>query len=69
MNGAKASYYHGAALWLTRARTAYHMLGREEEWDAYLDDLLEQHKYKSKLLPLLMALVREGQDGNHLYES
>ena len=56
MNGAKAAYYQGAALWLTRARSAYHMLGQREEWDAYLDDLLERHKYKSKLLPLLTAL-------------
>jgi uncharacterized Zn finger protein len=69
MNGAKASYYQGAALWLTRARTAYRMVGREEEWNAYLADLLVKHKHKSKLLPLLTALAREDQDGNHPHES
>ena len=56
MNGAKAAYYPAAATWLTKARTAYHLVGRDEAWHAYLGDLLEQHKYKSKLLPLLRAL-------------
>jgi uncharacterized Zn finger protein len=69
MNGAKASYYQGAALWLSRARTAYRMVGREEEWNAYLAELLVKHKQKSKLLPLLTVLAREDQDGNHIHES
>jgi len=59
MNGAKAAYYHGAALWLARARTAYSLLGRNDIWNAYLDELLERHAHKSKLLPLLRAL-KEG---------
>jgi uncharacterized Zn finger protein len=52
----EASSYRGAALWLTRARTAYDMLGRNDVWNAYLDELLERHTHKSKLLPLLRAL-------------
>jgi uncharacterized Zn finger protein len=57
LDGAKAAYYQGAVLWLTRARSAYRLLRREEEWNVYLHDLLERHKYKSKLLPLLTALA------------
>jgi len=56
MNGAKASSYQAAAIWLTKARTAYHMLGRDDAWHVYLNDLFERHQHKSKLLPLLMAL-------------
>src|SRR6266487_1879681 len=63
MNGAKATYYQAAALWLTKARTAYHIVGRDETWHAYLNDLLERHQYKSKLLPLLTALSRDEQEG------
>ena len=56
MNGAKASHYQAAATWLTKARTAYHLLGQDEAWRVYLHDLLDRHRSKSKLLPLLMAL-------------
>ncbi len=63
MNGAKATYYQAAALWLTKARTAYHIVGRDETWHAYLNDLLERHQYKSKLLPLWTALSRDEQEG------
>ncbi len=69
MNGAKATYYEGAVLWLSRARTAYHLLGRDEVWNAYLADLLERHNLKSKLMPLLMVLWKENQDGNCPHES
>jgi uncharacterized Zn finger protein len=62
MNGAKASYYQAAALWLTKARTAYHIRERDEVWNAYLDDLLARHKYKSKLLPLLTALLQDERE-------
>lgn len=57
MNGAKASYYQAAATWLTKARTAYHMFGRDEAWHAYLNDLFERHTHESKLLQLLTAFV------------
>ena len=56
INGAKASYYQAAATWLTKARAAYHLRGQDEAWHIYLHDLLNRHRYKSKLLPLLMAL-------------
>lgn len=56
MNGAKASYYQAAVTWLTKARMAYHLLGREEAWHSYHHALLERHRQKSKLVPLLLAL-------------
>ncbi|GER86293.1 hypothetical protein KDW_04550 [Dictyobacter vulcani] len=57
MNGAKASYYQAAANWLTKARTAYHLLGQDDTWHVYLADLVERHQHKSKLRPLLIALA------------
>jgi uncharacterized Zn finger protein len=40
MDAGKADLYHAAARWLARARTAYQTLGREEEWQAYLSELI-----------------------------
>ena len=56
MNGGKAEYYGSAANWLAKARTAYRALGREEEWKAYLNELLSRHGRKYKLVPMLKAL-------------
>ena len=56
MNGGKAEYYNSAANWLAKARTAYRALGREEEWRAYLGELLTHHGRKYKLVPMLKAL-------------
>jgi uncharacterized Zn finger protein len=56
MNGGKAEYYSSAANWLAKARTAYRALRREEEWKAYLNELLNRHGRKYKLVPMLKAL-------------
>jgi uncharacterized Zn finger protein len=56
IEGGKAEYYHAAATWLAHARTAYQALGRKEEWQTYLGDLLSRHGRKYKLVPLLKAL-------------
>ena len=56
MDQGKAQYYDAAARWLARARTAYRHAGREAEWRAYHQELLEQHGRKYKLVPLLKAL-------------
>jgi uncharacterized Zn finger protein len=58
MDEGKAQYYHAAANWLAKARTAYRNMGREEEWQVYLSELLEHHGRKYKLVPLLKALRR-----------
>ncbi len=58
MDEGKAQYYSAAAKWLAKARTAYRNLGREEEWRTYLSELLERHRRKYKLMPMLEALRR-----------
>ena len=56
MDGGKAQYYHAAANWLAKARTAYRALGQGKEWQAYLNELLTLHARKYKLIPMLKAL-------------
>ena len=58
MEKGKAELYSSAANWLAKARKAYHLLGREKEWQTYLDELLSQHGRKYKLVPMLKALGR-----------
>ena len=56
MDRGKAELYNSAANWLAKARRAYQILGREEEWQTYLNELLSQHGRKYKLVPMLKAL-------------
>ncbi|HJT55860.1 MAG TPA: hypothetical protein VJ761_05155 [Ktedonobacteraceae bacterium] len=56
MDRGKAELYSSAANWLAKVRKASHMLGREKEWQTYLDELLSQHGRKYKLVPMLKAL-------------
>jgi uncharacterized Zn finger protein len=56
MNDGKSQYYRAAADWLARARDAYRAAGREREWQTYLADLLDRHRRKYTLVPLLKAL-------------
>ena len=56
MDRGEADKYHHAARWLDRARAAYRVAGREVEWKAYLDTLLDRHRRKYKLVPMLRAL-------------
>ena len=56
MDNGKAQYYRAAANWLARVRAAYHATGREQEWQSYLADLLDRHRRKYSLMPLLKAL-------------
>ena len=53
-----AAHYDDAATWLARARAADTLLGQTAEWRAYLEALIEQHRRKYKLRPLLEALRR-----------
>jgi uncharacterized Zn finger protein len=56
MDRGKAPYYHAAANWLAKAHQAYRVLGREEEWLAYFNELLKIHGRKYTLVPLLKAI-------------
>lgn len=53
MNEGKAKYYDTAVSWLQKVRDVYREHGREAEWQAYLDAVLEKHQRKYKLVPLL----------------
>ncbi len=53
MDAGKAQYYYAVREWLAKARQAYLALGREAEWQSYLNELLQTHRLKQKLVPLL----------------
>lgn len=56
INRGDAQNYDHAARWLAHAREAHHILGQEAEWSAYLEGLIDAHKRKYKLRPMLEAL-------------
>ena len=56
MEGGKSRLYGAAARWLEKARTASLAEGQEDEWRAYVRNLLDRHKRKYSLVPLLEAL-------------
>jgi uncharacterized Zn finger protein len=56
MDRGKSDYYGAAARWLSRARDAYRVAGRDADWQAYLRQLLTAHSRKYRLVPLLKAL-------------
>ncbi len=56
MNEGRASHYADAALWLESAAKAYSASGREANWQVLIEGLIETHKRKHKLRPLLERL-------------
>jgi uncharacterized Zn finger protein len=56
MDGGKAQHYDTAARWLAKVRDASVAAGRDEEWIDYIESLLDRHRRKYKLMPLLQAL-------------
>ena len=56
MDANKAGHYALAVQWLEKAALAHEVLGREDDWSACLDKLIDQHRRKYKLRPLLEAL-------------
>ena len=56
MDGGKAGHYDTAARWLKKVRDASLAAGRDDEWPPYLESLIERHRRKYKLVPLLQAL-------------
>ncbi|RME88471.1 MAG: SWIM zinc finger domain-containing protein [Anaerolineae bacterium] len=56
MDAGASDRYHHAVRWLEKARAAYRAAGREAEWRAYLENLLQRHARKYKLVPMLKAL-------------
>jgi uncharacterized Zn finger protein len=56
MDAGKSKAYHHAVEWLARVKAAYRAAEREAEWRAYLNELLEKHHRKYKLVPMLKTL-------------
>ncbi len=52
----QSGFYELAAQWLERAALAYDAAGRFEDWITRIDVLIEKHRRKHKLRPLLAAL-------------
>jgi uncharacterized Zn finger protein len=56
INEGRSSHYADAAHWLEIAANAYIAKGHEAIWRALLEGLIETHKRKHKLRPLLERL-------------
>lgn len=56
MDQGKSELYDAAAQWLERVRDAYVALDEDEQWLELIASLIEKHKRKYKLVPLLKQL-------------
>ena len=56
MDANQAGHYALAAQWLAKAALAHELLGREDDWRACLEELIDRHRRKYKLRPLLERL-------------
>ena len=56
MNNGDAKHYASAVEWLRRARTIYAQHDRLDEWQQYLERLLDAHARKYKLVPMLKEI-------------
>ncbi|ESX62671.1 MULTISPECIES: SWIM zinc finger family protein [unclassified Mesorhizobium] len=56
MDSGQAGFYELAAQWLEKAVLAYDAAGRFDDWIERIDKLIEKHRRKHKLKPLLQAL-------------
>jgi uncharacterized Zn finger protein len=67
MEANDAGNYALAAQWLEKAALAHEAAGREDAWMACLDELIERHRRKHKLRPLLQELrgTRGTPPGSH----
>jgi hypothetical protein len=58
INANQAGHCALAAQWLEKAALAHEVFGRENDWRACLDELIDRHRRKYKLRPLLEGLRR-----------
>jgi uncharacterized Zn finger protein len=59
MDEGRSKHYTEAVSWLARVRGAYLADGREEEWQVYLDELIDRHQRKYRLRPMLEDLGKQ----------
>jgi uncharacterized Zn finger protein len=57
---ARSRDYPLAADWLEVVKRSYYAEGKPHEWEAFIQTLMEQHKRKTALIPLLRKLAEEG---------
>lgn len=57
MNEGRSKHYEEAVSWLAKARDAHLASGCEQEWRAYLEELVTYHQRKYKLRPMLENLA------------
>jgi uncharacterized Zn finger protein len=58
MDEGRSKHYDEAIDWLAKVRDAYLAAGREEQWRAYLKELIAHHQRKYKLRPMLEDLAK-----------
>ena len=56
MDAAQAQNYRTAAKWLQRGRDILLSAGEKDMWRVYLDQVMEKHQRKYKLMPMLHEL-------------
>lgn len=56
MDAGQAQNYHIAAEWLRRGRDILLAAGEKDMWHVYLEQVMEKHQRKYKLMPMLHAL-------------
>jgi len=56
MDAGKAKNYDVAAEWLRRGREILLSAGEKEMWDTYIDQVMDKHQRKYKLMPMLREL-------------
>jgi uncharacterized Zn finger protein len=56
LNAGASKHYVHAANWLRKTKAAYLSSGKDAEWNSYLTELMDKHKKKYKLIPLLQGL-------------
>ena len=56
MDAGKANHYHEAVEWLRKVHSAFQATGRVAEWKAYQEELLNLHRKKYKLVPMIKSL-------------
>ena len=57
MDAGTSKYYSSALRWLRKARVIYLACGREAEWRAYQQQLVERHRRKRSLAPSLIEMA------------
>jgi uncharacterized Zn finger protein len=56
MDAGQAKNYRTAAEWLRRGRDILLSAGEKDRWNTYIDQIMDKHQRKYKLMPMLREL-------------